>query len=77
MTGMRPATRPEKRIGVTKDGIATVDIVHMSDGDQQFFEDYLRLDSFINDPVVAKAAALLQHQLQQSDVGQDIMMGGI
>lgn len=26
--------RPEKRIGVTKDGIATVDIVHMADGDQ-------------------------------------------
>ena len=69
--------RPEKRIGVTKDGIATVDIVHMSDGEQQFFEDYLRLDSFINDPVVAKAASLLQHQLQQSGVGQDIMMGGI
>lgn len=69
--------RPEKRIGVTKDGIATVDIVHMADGDQQFFEDHLRLDSFINDPVVAKAASLLQHQLQQSGVGQDIMIGGI
>lgn len=69
--------RPEKRIGVTKDGIATVDIVHMADGEQQFFEDYLRLDSFINDPVVAKAAALLQHQLQQSGVGQDLMIGGI
>ena len=69
--------RPEKRIGVTKDEIATVDIVHMADGEQQFFEDHRRLDSFINDPVVAKAAALLQHQLQQSGVGQDIMMGGI
>lgn len=69
--------RPEKRIGVTKDGIATVDIVHMADGEQQFFGDPLRLDSFINDPVVAKAASLLQHQLQQSGVGQDIMIGGI
>ena len=68
---------PEKRIGVMKDGIATVDIVHMADGEQQFFADYLRLDSFINDPVVAKAAALLQHQLQQSGVGQDLMTGGI
>lgn len=69
--------RPEKRIGVTKDGIATVDIVHMADGEQQFFEDHRRLDSFRSDPVVAKAAALLQHQLDQPDAGQDLIMGGI
>ena len=44
--------RPEKRIGVTKDGLATVDLVHTQDGEQRFFEDYQKMNSFQNDPKI-------------------------
>ena len=43
----------EKRLGVTKDSIATVDLVRSLDGEQSFFEDHKRLESFRSDPVVA------------------------
>lgn len=36
----------EKGIGVTKDGIATVDLVHTQDSEQRFFEDYQKMNSF-------------------------------
>lgn len=48
--------RPEKRLGVTKDEIATVDLVRFCDGEQQFFEDYRRLESFRDDPAISDAA---------------------
>lgn len=35
-----------KRLGVTKDDIATVDLVIMSDGEQKFSKDYTQLASF-------------------------------
>lgn len=38
--------RPEKRLGITKDGIATVDLVFSQDGEQQFFGDHRGLESF-------------------------------
>ena len=56
----------EKRIGVTKDEIATVDLVWSLDGEQQFFEDHRRLDSVRNDPVVSSAAERLRQELEQS-----------
>ena len=58
--------RPEKRIGVTKDEIATVDVVRFLDGDQQFFEDYRNLSGFRNDPVISGAVERLQQELEQS-----------
>ena len=45
----------EKRLGVIKDGIATVDFVHFQSGEQQFFTDHEKLESFRSDLVVAEA----------------------
>lgn len=65
----------EKRLGVTKDGIATVDIVHAQDGEQRFFGDHEKLESFRSDPVVEEAVEQLHQQLEQPNIG--IRMGGI
>lgn len=69
--------RPEKRLGVTKDDIATVDLVRSLDGEQQFFEDYRKLDSFRDDPVVAGAVEALQRELEQMTPQQGMTMGGM
>ena len=65
----------EKRLGVTKDGIVTVDIVHAQDGEQRFFEDHQKLASFQNDPVIADAIEALHQKLDSPEAG--IMMGSI
>lgn len=65
----------EKRLGVTKDGIATVDIVHAQDGEQRFFGDHQKLASFQNDPVIADSVEILRQELDNPAVG--ISMGGI
>ena len=57
------SVRPEKRLGVTKDEIATVDLVRSLDGEQQFFMDHLKLDSFKCDPEVAAAVETLHQEL--------------
>ena len=69
--------RPEKRIGVTKDGIATVDLVRSLDGEQQFFTDHLKLDSFKCDPEVAEAVETLRLELEQNAPRQGMTMGGL
>ena len=69
--------RPEKRIGVTKDGIATVDLVRSLDGEQQFFTDHLKLDSFKCDPEVAAAVETLRLELEQNAPRQGMTMGGL
>lgn len=63
----------EKRLGVIKDGIATVDFVHFQSGEQQFFTDHEKLESFRSDLVVAEAMERLYQQLNQPDIG--IRMG--
>ena len=73
----RDSERPEKRLGVTKDGIATVDLVRALDGEQVFFEDYHKLDSFRDDPVVAGAAETLQQELGQAEPLENLTMGGM
>ena len=65
----------EKRLGVTKDGIATVDLVRSLDGEQQFFDDYRKIDSFRDDPVVTEAAETLGQELVCPVA--DIKMGGL
>lgn len=65
----------EKRLGVTKDGIATVDFVHFQSGEQQFFTDHEKLESFRSAPVVAEAVERLHQQFDPPDIG--IRMGGI
>ena len=67
--------RPEKRIGVTKDGIATVDLVHAQDGEQRFFEDYQKMNSFQNDPEILEAVDRLRQELQLPNQGMS--MGGM
>ena len=67
--------RVEKRLGVTKDGIATVDLVCSMDGEQQFFDDYRKIDSFRDDPVVTEAAETLGQEL--AGPVADITMGGL
>ena len=65
---------PEKRLGVTKDGIATVDIVRTADGEQNFFSDHQKLDSFKNDPVIFEAVAQLHQELENATCDQSMMM---
>ena len=71
----RDSGRPEKRLGVTKDGIATVDLVRCLDGEQQFFEDFRKLESFRNDPVVFEAVETLRLELEQLRPQENMMMG--
>ena len=69
--------RPEKRLGVTKDGIATVDLVRSLNGEQHFFTDHLRLDSFKRDPEIAAAVKTLRLELEQNTPQQGITIGGL
>lgn len=69
--------RPEKRLGVTKDSIATVDLVRFCDGEQQFFEDYRRLESFRDDPAISDAVETIRRKLEQTSHQEDITMGGM
>ncbi len=64
--------RPEKRIGVTKDGIATVDLVHTQDGEQRLFEDYQKMNSFQNDPEILAAVDCLRQELEPPNQGMNI-----
>ena len=66
--------RPEKRLGVTKDSIATVDLVRSLDGEQVFFEDYRKLESFRDDPVISDAVGMLHQELSGPEAGLE--MGG-
>lgn len=63
------STQAEKRLGVTKDSIATVDIVRTAEGEQVFFEDYQKLESFKNDPTILEAVEQLHQELE--DMSQD------
>ena len=56
----------DKRLGVTKDDIAAVDLAIHWDGREWLSEDRMKLDSFKDDPVVADAAARLQQVLDES-----------
>ena len=73
----RDSDRPEKRLGVTKDGVATVDLVRSLEWEQQFFDDCRRLESFREDPVVSKAVETLRQELEQTVPQEDITMGGM
>ena len=55
----------DKRLGVTKDGIAAVDLAIHWDGREWLSQDRLKLDSFKDDPVVADAAVRLQQMLDE------------
>ena len=69
------STQAEKRLGVTKDSIATVDIVRTAEGEQVFFEDYQKLESFNQDPVIAEAVEQLHLHLDEPEI--NMTMGGM
>ena len=65
-TAIRTYAAPDcedKRLGVTKDGIAAVDLVIRHGGREWVSEDRLRLDSFKSDPTVAAAVTEIQSAL--------------
>ena len=55
--------RADKRLGVTKDSIDAVDLVICLNGREWLSNDWTKLDSFKEDPVVAAAASTLQAEL--------------
>lgn len=65
-----------KRLGVTKDGIATVDFVITLDGKQQFTDDYTQLASFQDDEVTAAAVETLKNEITEQAPDQGMTMGG-
>ena len=60
----------DKRLGVTKDDIASVDLAVTLGGWGSLLEDWRRLDSFAQDEVVADAAAQIQQELEGVAVGR-------
>ena len=67
--------RADKRLGVTKDDIATVDLVIRKDGREWISEDYRKLDSFARDPVVAEAVGQIRQAMEEQTQGQAMTMG--
>ena len=64
----------DKRLGVTKDCIATVDLVVQTDGVQRFFSDHTALDSFKQDPMVAAAVQTLHRVLDDQEAAPTVRM---
>lgn len=73
----RDSTRPEKRLGVTKDGVATVDFLREANGEQVFFEDHMRMESFRNDPEIFEAVQMLHRELERSAPVRGMVLGGM
>ena len=65
----------DKRLGVTKDGIATVDLIICLDGREWFPEDWKKSERFAEDPVVAEALRQMHQALDKP--GQGTAEGGI
>lgn len=66
-----------KRLGVTKDEIATVDFVITLDGKQQFTDDYTHLASFSSDAAIAEAVETLRNEIPEQTSEQGMTMGGM
>lgn len=66
-----------KRLGVTKDEIATVDFVIMVDGHQWFTDDYTKLASFPSDESIAATVETLKNEIMEQAPEQGITMGGM
>ncbi len=66
-----------KRLGVTKDEIATVDFIIMTDGKQWFSDDYSKLDSFSGDESISAAVGTLKSEIAKQAKSQNMTMGGM
>lgn len=67
----------DKRLGVTKDDITSVDLVISKDGREWIPEDWQKEDSFAHDPVVAGAVSQIREALEEQTQGQSFTMGGM
>ena len=67
----------DKRLGVTKDDIAAVDMAIRWDGREWISEDWRKSDSFAQDPVVADAVEQIQQALDEPSQGQGMTMGAM
>jgi len=67
----------DKRMGVTKDGIASVDLAIRLDGREWLPEDYHKSACFAEDPVVADAVTQLQQAMENQTHDQNMTMGGM
>ncbi len=65
----------DKHLGVTKDGIAAVDLLITHDGREWYSEDYQKSDSFKDDPVIAGAIDQIHRTLDEPEQG--MTMGGM
>ena len=66
-----------KRLGVTKDDVAAVDVVIRHDGREWVSEDWTKSESFAQDPVISEAVALIRQTLDEQTAGQGMTMGGM
>lgn len=66
----------DKRLGVTKDGIASVDLAVRLGEREWVSEDWTKLDSFKGDPVVADAAVQIRQALDDQMPQQILTMEG-
>ena len=62
----------DKRLGVSKDGVAAVDLAIRMDGREWLPEDWRKLDSFKSDPVVVGAVEQLRQTLENQTQEQGI-----
>ena len=54
-----------------------MDLVRSLNGEQQFFEDYRKLDSFREDPEIAVVVEMLQQELGQVEHQENLTLGGM
>ena len=66
-----------KRLGVTKDDIAAVDLVIRHDGREWVSEDWTKSESFAQDPTIADAVTRMRQVLEDQTPRQGMTMGGI
>ena len=67
----------DKRLGVTKDDIAAVDLVIRHDGREWVSEDWTKSESFAQDPTVADAVTRMRQLLENQAPAQGMTMGGL
>ena len=67
----------DKRLGVTKDDIAAVDLVIRHDGREWVSEDWTKSTSFAQDPTVADAVTRMRQLLENQVPTQGMTMGGM
>ena len=67
----------DKRLGVTKDDIAAVDLVIRHDGREWGSEDWTKSESFAQDPTVADAVTKMRQFLENQTPNQGMTMGGM